>query len=391
MQARGTKPQTIALFSGSLLFQIIQVGTYPILISQFLSRSSVSNFAIGLFVSVAWIVVFAAGPFVPRLLASVGTGRANTIAFGFTLISLVLLVLSSTPVVILVSSVAMGLGLIIRWIVCDTLVVHVSEPGIRGRMIGLHEALMGLGIGLGPLLFVGSQLETVTWICIGIAITGQLAFLNTASGLVREAAGTDAQPQAQQRFLIQVILTALVAAFFAGFIENSAIALLPLYFENVQFSLNTSAVLVSSFGFGGTLLQPGLGYIADRWSYYLAQMICIASIVLSCVAIFLFTDMMLVSLIGLFFLGGAAGGLNTLAVIEAGRSQSARQIPAAMTAIAMLYTLGGIAGPVASGATLDLFQNQGMMLLFIASGVVLAVFLFLYRYRIFLRRGRGSR
>ena len=62
MQARGTKPQTIALFSGSLLFQIIQVGTYPILISQFLSRGSVSNFAIGIFVSVAWIVVFAAGP-----------------------------------------------------------------------------------------------------------------------------------------------------------------------------------------------------------------------------------------------------------------------------------------------------------------------------------------
>tara|TARA_R110002167_G_scaffold80750_10_gene221759 strand:+ start:3875 stop:5053 length:1179 start_codon:yes stop_codon:yes gene_type:complete len=391
MQARGTKPQTIALFSGSLLFQIIQVGTYPILISQFLSRGSVSNFAIGIFVSVAWIVVFAAGPFVPRLLASVGTGRANTIAFGFTLISLLLLVLSSAPGIILVSSVAMGLGLIIRWIVCDTLVVHVSEPNIRGRMIGLHEALMGLGIGLGPLLFVGWQLETVTWICIGIAIAGQLAFLNTVSGPGVEEEATDAKPQAQQRFLIQVILTALVAAFFAGFIENSAIALLPLYFENVQFSLNTSAILVSSFGFGGTLLQPGLGYIADRWSYYLAQMICIASIILSCVAIFLFTDLMVVSLIALFFLGGAAGGLNTLAVIEAGRSQSARQIPAAMTAIAMLYTLGGIAGPVASGATLDLFQNQGMMLLFTASGVVLAVFLFLYRYRISLRRGSGRR
>lgn len=390
-QSRGTTPQTIALFSGSLLFQIIQVGTFPILISQFLSRSSVSNFAIGIFVSVAWIVVFAAGPFVPRLISTVGTGRANSIAFGFTLISLALLVVSPVPMVILVSSVAMGLGLIIRWIVCDTLVVHVSEPRIRGRMIGLHEALMGLGIGLGPLLFVGPQLETVTWICIGIAIAGQLAFLNTTSGVVEaeEEAG-EAKPQAGQRFLIRVILTALVAAFFAGFIENSSVALLPLYFENVQISLNISAILVSSFGFGGTLLQPVLGYIADRWSYYLAQMICVASIVLSCVLIFLFTKVIWVSLIALFFLGGAAGGLNTLAVIEAGRSQSAPQIPAAMTAIAMLYTLGGIAGPVASGATLDLFQNQGMMLLFSASGLVLAVFLFLHRYRISLPSGRRN-
>lgn len=375
----GTKTQTIALFFGSLMFQIIQVGTYSILISQFLSDTSLSNFAIGIFVSVAWMVVFLAGPFVPSLIADVGPHRANLIAFSFTLVSLVLLALSPTPAFIALSSIAMGMGLIIRWIVCDTLVVHVSAAHVRGRMIGLHEALMGLGIGLGPLLFVGTDLQTVVWICIAIAIVGQVAFLTANNSLIVEP--DEGQQTGQgHKFLIRVILTALVAAFLAGFIENSAIALLPIYFEHVDFSLKISAILVSSFGFGGTLLQPVLGYVADRWNYYLAQMLCIAFIIGSSLVVFLFTEQLLVSLIALFFLGGAAGGLNTLAVIEVGRSQSAPQIPAAMTAIAMLYTLGGIAGPVASGASLDLFQNQGMIILFAASGIVLALFLVFHRY-----------
>lgn len=376
----GTKTQTIALFSGSLLFQIIQVGTFPILISQFLSDSSLSSFAIGIFVAVAWIVVFLAGPFVPSLIADVGPHRSNLFASCFTIVSLVMLVLSPTPAFIGLSSIAMGMGLIIRWIVCDTLVVHVSATHVRGRMIGLHEALMGLGIGLGPLLFVGTDLQTVVWICIAIAVLGQFAFFIANHSPIAEL---EAEPGKGpgQKFLIRVILTALVAAFVSGLIENSAIALLPLYFEHVDFSLQISAILVSSFGFGGTLLQPALGYIADRWNYYLAQMLCIIFIIGSSLVVLLFTEQMLVSLVALFFLGGAAGGLNTLAVIEAGRSQNAPQIPAAMTAIAMLYTLGGIAGPVASGASLGLFQNQGMMILFVLSGAVLALFLVFHRYQ----------
>lgn len=377
--SRGTKARIIALFFGSLLFQIIQVGTYSILISQYLSEHLLSNAVIGIFVAVAWIVVFMAGPFVPSLIADIGPEKSNLVATSFTLVSLGLLAISPTPSIIAMSSIAMGMGLIIRWIVCDTLVVHVSEPHIRGRMIGIHEALMGLGIALGPLLFAKASLNTVVWICIFIAIFGQLSFFavatDKAGGL--EQSSQSGQPQIS---FIHVILTALVAAFLAGFIENSAVALLPIYFEHVDFSLGTSAILVSSFGFGGTLLQPALGYIADRWSYYLAQLLCIGFIIASSVVVLLFTQDLLISLIALFFLGGAAGGLNTLAVIEVGRSQSGPQIPAAMTAIAMLYTLGGIAGPVASGASLHIFDNQGMMVLFAVSGIFLALFLFFRRY-----------
>lgn len=368
------------LFVGSLLFQIVQVGAFPILISQLLSAEGVDGFTIGVFVAISWVVVFAAGPFIPRLIAAFGSRGANTIAFLSALSALAILLLPTSFLGVFAASVAMGFGLIVRWINCDTLVVHLSDDRSRGRTIGLHEALMGLGIGLGPLLFVLPSLIWVTWVCVGVVLVGKVAFLATNTAASDKVMAAD-RKSGSKRFLLRAISMALVAALISGFIENSSIALLPLYFENVNFSLGTSAILVSSFGFGGTLLQPALGYLADRRSYLFAQMVCVLAIIGSGIVIYAFADLFLVSLVALFFLGAAAGGLNTLAVIEAGNSQSNTQIPAAMTAIAMLYTLGSILGPVASGAVLELVQGQGMMVLFIGAGALLGGGLLLHHQR----------
>lgn len=46
----------------------------------------------------------------------------------------------------------LGSGLIIRWIVCDTWLITIADDKERGRVIGVHETLMGVGIAIGPLL-----------------------------------------------------------------------------------------------------------------------------------------------------------------------------------------------------------------------------------------------
>ena len=70
-------------------------------------------------------------------------------------------------------------------------------------------------------------------------------------------------------------------------------------------------------------------------------------------------------------MGGAAGGFNTLAVIQAGRDLERSTIPSAMAAIAMLYTLGSIAGPVISGAMIELPQKTAMIMEFMTIAVLL--------------------
>lgn len=373
------KRNMLWLFLGSLLFQIVQVGAFPILIGQMLDNKGASSATIGLFLAVSWVVVLIIGPVVPRLLRAIGAFAANTLAFVFAVTGLGVLTITTDQIAIFVSAVSLGLSLIIRWINCDTLVVHLSDPERKGRTIGLHEALMGLGIALGPLLFVQGDLTTALWLAIGLSCLGQIAFMviQAAHQTVPPDMAVDGQTSAAGRFLATALIMALLAAFISGFIEVSSIALFPLHFANVPFSLEVSAILVSSFGFGGTLLQPALGVLADRTNYAVAQGLCVAVILISALIVMAFGHVFWVALLALFLLGGAAGGLNTLAVIEAGATQNTHQIPAAMTAIAMLYTLGSIAGPVAAGFVMSWFNDQGMLALFCLATLGLAIVLLL--------------
>jgi len=68
-----------------------------------------------------------------------------------------------------------------------------------------------------------------------------------------------------------------------------------------------------------------------------------------------------------FLWGGAIGGMNTLAVIEAGDRVATHQVSTAMTAIAMFYTLGSVLGPVATGATISFVSAHDLMIAWEAS------------------------
>jgi MFS family permease len=359
------------LFSGSLVFQTLQIGVYPILITQLMAGNGVDSHRIGVLLAVSWISVLLFGPLVPRMINRFGYSRSNFAATMLTVLAFVIVAVSASLPAIFAASVSMGLGLIVRWIACDTLVVELSRPTARGKTIGLHEALMGLGIGLGPLFFALFELRTIALLAVGLSAAGQIAFHVAGIGRMAHRMAEKAAPA--QPFAMRLMAAALAAAFIAGVIENSAIALFPLHMANFGFPLTASAVLVSAFGFGGTLLQPPLGYLSDRRGYAFAQYVCIVAILVSCAAAAMFATSFLVLYPSLFILGAAAGGLNTLAVIEAGSTLDSRQVPAAMTAIAIFYTIGSISGPVASGVVLDLAANRGLLVLFAFAGLALAV------------------
>ena len=323
--------------------------------------------------SISWMSVFALGPFVPKLLGRFGHNYIVLTSFLATIISIGLLLIFDNLGMLTLSSLLMGCGLIFRWISCDTVLVEVTESSSTGRLIGIHEALMGLGIALGPLFFIYLDIWSVAWACIILAAIGQVGF---SFARIPRAAATGSETDAAGVWSVcRVIMLALAAAFVAGFIESSSIALLPLHFENFGYPLASSAVLVSAFGFGGTLLQPPLGYLSDRKGYTFAQILCLVGVSAGCVVIVLLPMSFVTMLVVLFIVGGAAGGLNTLAVIEAGQTLSRTAMAAAMTAIAMLYTLGGVSGPVTAGAVLGTVNNHGMIILFGAISALLAVYL----------------
>ncbi|WP_424946148.1 hypothetical protein [Candidatus Spongiihabitans sp.] len=64
--------------------------------------------------------------------------------------------------------------------------------------------------------------------------------------------------------------------------------------------------------------------------------------------------------------------MNTLAVMETGEKTGGARLVAALSAIAVAYTIGGVIGPAASGAALQIFPPHGFML---AAAVAAVAFL----------------
>lgn len=361
----------------SALSQIVQIGTVTPLLSLSLEQQGVEPAKIGVIVSASWLAILLLYKWVPRLLAHLGLVKTNILSAALTIAALIGMTLTTHLVLIFSLNFVLGIGLILRWIACDTWIVAVASKDERGRAIGVHETLMGLGIAVGPLLLVvfgvGSAVPYYACAVI-VLLSGALAFT------LRDY---DTRPQtpAEKRHgkLFSVIPTALCGAFIAGFSETSSVSFLAGYSLSAGYLLTAATLLISVFGIGGTVLQLPIGWMADRSSYKVGQLVCGLILLLGTLAIPFSQPLPWLATIIVFLWGGAIGGMNTLAVIEAGDRVGEHQVSTAMTAIAMFYTLGSVLGPIATGATVSYISEHGLMITVGGVGAVFIAMLVLRR------------
>ncbi|MBD1602370.1 MFS transporter [Pseudomonas typographi] len=354
----------------SALSQIVQIGTVTPLLSLSLEQQGVEPAKIGVIVSASWLAILLLYKWVPRLLAHLGLVKTNILSAALTISALIGMTLTTHLVLIFLLNFVLGIGLILRWIACDTWIVAVASKDERGRAIGVHETLMGLGIAVGPLLLVVFGVGSVAsyYACaVIVLVSGALA-------LTLKDYDTRPQTPAEKRHgkLFSVIPTALCGAFIAGFSETSSVSFLAGYSLSAGYLLTAATLLISVFGIGGTVLQLPIGWMADRSSYKVGQLVCSLILLLGTLAIPFSQPLPWLATIIVFLWGGAIGGMNTLAVIEAGDRVGEHQVSTAMTAIAMLYTLGSVLGPIATGATVSYVSEHGLM---ISVGTVGALFI----------------
>jgi len=354
----------------SALSQIVQIGTVTPLLSLSLEQQGVEPAKIGVIVSASWLAILLLYKWVPRFLAHLGLVKANILSAALTIAALIGMTLTTHLVLIFSLNFVLGIGLILRWIACDTWIVAVASKDERGRAIGVHETLMGLGIAVGPLLLVVFGVGSAAPYYASAAIV----LVSGALALTLKAYDTQPQTPAEKRHgkLFRIIPTALCGAFIAGFSETSSVSFLAGYSLSAGYLLTAATLLISVFGIGGTVLQLPIGWMADRSSYKVGQLVCGSILLLGTLAIPLSQPLPWLATIIVFLWGGAIGGMNTLAVIEAGDRVGEHQVSTAMTAIAMFYTLGSVLGPIATGATVSYISEHGLM---ISVGIVGAVFI----------------
>ena len=365
----------------STLAQIAQLGILPPLLALILQNRGIPAAQIGVFAAAPWLMILAVSRFVPRLITSLGLVRAGALAIAASIVSVAGMAAASDFWILLALNFAAGFGLILRWIVCDLWILQIAGERWRGRAIGTHETLMGLGIAVGPGMLVATGIDGAApfAMCAGVLA---LALVPLPAALQWDArpAATKKSSDGDGFFVLFMILpTALAGAFVCGFIETSAISLLPASAAGLGMSAAAAALMVTAFGAGNTLLQFPLGWLADKISCARAQIVAAIVTLVGAVVFPLAIDgdnlqagTGVLPWVVLFFWGGAAGGMNTLAVMEVGEKTGGARLVAALSTVAVAYTIGGVIGPAASGAALQIFPPHGFML---AAAVAAVAFL----------------
>lgn len=379
VEARRRRYGIVFINAGSLFAQIVQAAGYPTLLALLLVQMGLPSWLMGAILSLQWAVVLFLAPLVPKAMNRFGA-RASSMSGAFlsSLALLLLLAPASLPVVT-ISAFLMGVGLTIRWVGCDTWIVETVAGHLRGRSISVHETLMGLGIAAGPLLTLASAGNAANAVAAFIALL-VLSFLCFGFGPRSSAEHHQGSRNMNPvRLVFGMVTLALVAALAAGYIETAMVSLLPLYLMSFQYPEAQALFILSVFGLGGTILQIPLGWLADRWGFRAAQSLCLLLILVGgpCLILMISTDW--VVLIILFAWGGCAGGLNTLAVIEAGSTLPVGLAGTGMALVASSYTFGGVIGPALSGATLELGGGHGAIIVIIGLMAIYGVLLVVSR------------
>jgi predicted MFS family arabinose efflux permease len=112
---------------------------------------------------------------------------------------------------------------------------------------------------------------------------------------------------------------------------------------------------------GNVLLQVPIGMLADRVA---------AEKLLMAVSLVAFAGLFLMPFLGpmgvlrwpfLFIWGGSLGGFYTLSLTLVGRRFSRDELPGANAAFVIVYEIGGMLGPMASGLGIDLWNPHGAL------------------------------
>jgi MFS family permease len=151
----------------------------------------------------------------------------------------------------------------------------------------------------------------------------------------------------------------LFAVFATAAFEQAVLSLLPVYGLSYGIGERNLSALLTVLVTGNIALQVPLGLATERWTGRSVSIVCALATVLGCPLLPLLIATPLVW--PLFFLWGAFSfGIYTLALVELGERFSGAMLVAANAAFALVWGIGGIAGPPATGAAMDWVGVQGL-------------------------------
>ncbi len=243
---------------------------------------------------------------------------------------------------------AIGFGTGLRWIALETWLYSLVPDDTRGRIVGIHETLLGIAAILGALLIVviDATKPDAFWIAAAVMLIGfiPLAFATTI----------DTHPKQESQIGLSLNIKywlgfGAVVAGLGGYVEGSLLALLPVYSADVGLTAKDAAWLLTIFQIGAMTFQFPIGWMADHYGLINTTKLCAAIALASLIFIISFGQSLNLLLIAIFILGGVIAGTLSLGIIWAVQNNTGAALTQKVRLVSIVYTLLSAAGPFVSG------------------------------------------
>jgi MFS family permease len=342
------------------VFAIAQGLGYPLL-SFILQRQGMSPSMIGLSAAMTPLGFILSAPLIPLLSRHFGAGRTALSCAGIAALLLALIGWQQNVWLWFPLRFLLGFTVNPLYVISETWLISLTPPAKRGRIMGVYTSIISAGFALGPftLAFVGTTGWPPFLVGIGAFLLCGLCLLKVLPKLPDLHDG-HAQQASVGRFVPQARLL-LFAVFVAAAFEQVALALMSVYGKGYGSSEAKISMLLAVFVAGNIALQIPLGMLAERQGAHRALLLCAQATVLGCLVLpWSFNSILVWPVV--FVWGAVSFGVYTIALIQLGERFSGSMLMAGNAAFAMVWGVGGIAGPPVTGLVMDLIGVQGFPL-----------------------------
>ena len=330
--------------------------TMPLL-SLVLDHQGVDETLIGLNTGTYFIAVFAVAPIATRLLRARGPALLMLVSILATAVLLALL--SAFPNVWLWFPLrfALGMAASFLWIAGEAWVNHAATETHRGRIIAIFGIVVSAGFALGP--FILSMTGTEGWAPFLVTI----ALLLVAAAVLAVTLGSSPKLGGKTKPLARYVLLAPVAmfgyfVFAAG--DTMLLTFLPIYAAGLGVAEVDAIRLLTVLAIGSMALQYPVGWLADRVSNYAIAAAMGGILLAGSAALPWALPLPAISVVFMFFYGGALGALYTISLVLLGRQFRGAELSAASAMLAVMFCVGSFIWPSAGGAAMDRFGGDAM-------------------------------
>ena len=366
-------PQIAAVICIVGVFGLATGFTYPA-ISFLMEANDVAPSIIGGHAAMAGFGVLVASLLLPRLAMRIGPWPV-AMASLLTAVAMVAMpgYFTSVPIIYL-SRFFMGAAVSGLFIMSETWLNEFTPDHARGKVVSIYTATIALTFGTGPVLI--PQIGYQGWFPYTVMAMVMLtvgAPLLALRGKVRSPEWISYREMGRTLLMIPIVLLAVMSF---GILDGITLSLWPTFAALKGSDESWAAYTLFAFIAGNAVIQPLVGWAADRFGRRLLMRICALGGCLGAVGMALIDlNSIWVIPLGVAW-GGLAFGVYTVSLVFIGMYLRGGHLIAANAAFGVVWGFGSMVGGPTSGRMIELAGPNGMPLSVAVVFLVLTVLVF---------------